>query len=135
MDAIKIIISYVCGFILAQGLKAVISLVRGEKNILKTLTRSGGMPSGHTTSATAVAMCIGMICGFNSVSFGLAATVLFTIVYDAINVRFAVGEQGKALNKMIDEPIKVVEGHRISEVLIGVALGIVVGYLVFFIKF
>lgn len=71
---------------------------------------------------------------------GSGATALFVllsmdaiVLYDAIHVRFAVGEQGKALNKLLKkngEPeVKVVEGHTFGQVVVGVVLGVVVGYL------
>ena len=58
------------------------------------------------------------------------------IVYDATNVRYAVGQQGKTLNKMIEssnskliKPLKVVEGHTVPQAIIGFIVGVIATYL------
>ncbi len=109
------------------------------------LTRSGGMPSGHAaamSAATVIAFAGTWVNGFDL--SGSAATALFVllcmdgiVLYDAMHVRFAVGEQGKALNKLLEKdgqsPVKVVEGHTLPQVIAGVVLGVIVGCLTLFI--
>ena len=55
-----------------------------------------------------------------------------------MNVRYAVGEHGKLLNEMArndgnskTKPQKLVEGHTISQAIVGSLIGILVGVLVF----
>lgn len=54
------------------------------------------------------------------------------VVYDAVNVRYAVGEQGKALNSLLEmnkKPIlPVVEGHTVLQVFVGAIIGLIVGF-------
>ena len=132
MNGIKVLIAFVCGFIFAQGIKTVVAILQGKKDISKYLTKSGGMPSGHASSFVAASVCLGMIEGFDSTIFALAICTTIIILYDAMNVRYAVGKQGKALNRLIPEPLRVVEGHTVIEVFVGILIGILVGLVVFF---
>ena len=56
------------------------------------------------------------------------------VVYDATHVRYAVGEQGKALNKLLkkagDAELPVVNGHTVPQVIVGALLGVVVWMIV-----
>ena len=98
--------------------------------------KSGGMPSGHTASILAAAMYTGLSAGFDSPLFGILICVAITVIYDAVNVRYAVGEQGKRMNRLIsvikpeDGPVKVVEGHTVTEVVAGGVIGVLMGALV-----
>lgn len=127
MNALKIIISFVCGFLLSQGIKTTLAIGRKEKDIKKYLLGSGGMPSGHTAGVVAATTCIGCLEGTSASLFGFAIVMCAIIIYDALNVRRAVGEQGKLLNKLSPKKLKIVEGHTISEVFIGVILGVLIG--------
>lgn len=133
MSGIKILIAFVCGWFVAQFAKLIAAKIKGEKNLLRFLTKSGGMPSGHAASFIAASMCIGLTEGFGSAVFALAVCVAAIVLYDAINVRHAVGEQGRALNRLIPDALRVVEGHTLAEVLVGGAIGILVGMIVFFV--
>ena len=133
MNGIKIIIAFVCGFVVAQLIKFIVALIRGKKNIWKYLVKSGDMPSGHSASLVSATTYIGLSEGIDSSIFALAICMVGIVLYDAMNVRYVVGEQGKALNKLIPKPIRIAEGHTFLEVLIGTILGLVIGSLVFLI--
>jgi len=133
MNGIKVLIAFVCGFIVAQGIKTVVALVQNRKNISKYIFKTGGMPSGHATSFLAATTCLGLGGGFSSSIFALAACMAVIILYDAVNVRYAVGEQGKALNQLISKPLRLVEGHTLAEVFVGGLLGVAIGCLVYYI--
>ena len=68
--------------------------------------------------------------------FALAACTTIIVIYDAVNVRYAVGEQGKLLNiivssqKVDKRKVKVVEGHTIPQVCVGAVLGVTIGVLI-----
>lgn len=140
---IYVILSFVLGFTLAQILKLIIFLIvnRGKKlkakEVFSWLVKSGGMPSGHSASFGAATTYIGFHEGFNSIIFALALCVMIVIVYDAVNVRYATGEQGKKINKIIEKQkideksVKVIEGHTKIEVLVGIVLGILIGTIIF----
>ena len=131
MDGIKVIISFVCGFAIAQAIKFIIALIRGRKNVWKYLVKSGDMPSGHAASLVAATTFLGFSEGITSSVFALAVCVSAIVLYDAMNVRYVVGEQGKALNKLIPKPIRIAEGHTFWEVFVGTLIGLIIGFLVF----
>ena len=104
------------------------------------MVKSGGMPSGHTASFTAVTMTIGYVSGFTSTIFALAVCNTLIIIYDAINVRHSVGEHGEVLNKIIADKnktegskikkLRVVEGHTAAEAAVGFILGISIATMI-----
>ncbi len=143
MECLYTLIAFSLGFIIAQVWKLVSGLVTGkeENKVLDFRTavgyfsRSGGMPSGHTASLTAAAVYLGMTNGFGSGLFALALCIWLIVVYDAIHVRHAVGEQGEALNKLLKQAkmkeLPVEYGHTLIQVVVGALIGIGVGLLVF----
>ena len=132
------LLAFAIGFLSAQTWKAVAGFVcdkrKGEKVSIGTVIRhfadSGGMPSGHTASFTAATLCLGTVCGFNSGVFMLAVCTWMIVVYDATHVRYAVGEQGVALNELLKaagkRELEVVRGHTVAQVVVGAVLGIAV---------
>ncbi len=141
------IVAFVIGFVIAQGAKFLIGfLKKGRKpykkfkDVVHDLTKSGGMPSGHSSSFVALTTFLGLSEGFSSSFFALSVGMTVIIIYDAVNVRFAVGEHGKLLNEIAKSdgndktnPQKLVEGHTISQVIVGILIGIVVGSAVYYI--
>ncbi len=136
------LLAFVLGFLIAQIWKMISGIIKGRKTgivDLKTavgyFSRSGGMPSGHTASFTALTTYLGCVYGFSSGIFVLAVATLVVIMYDAIHVRYAVGEQGKVLNNMLRRAGKaelpVVEGHTTSQVLVGMIIGVIVGAAIY----
>lgn len=135
--------AFVVAWFVAQTSKVVLGLVQGYRTgeITSFATavgyffRSGGMPSGHTASFLALCVYLGCEFGFTSGLFALAVAVAIIIVYDAIHVRYAVGEQGKVLNQLLREQEKlelpVVEGHTVPQVIVGGVIGVVVGLGIF----
>jgi acid phosphatase family membrane protein YuiD len=124
----------------AQGLKAIIELVRHRKLNLRVLVETGGMPSAHSALVTALACGVGQTLGWASPIF--AATSVFSIIvmYDAAGVRQAAGKQAKVLNQIIDElfqekpelredRLKELLGHTPFQVIAGSALGVMISCL------
>lgn len=143
-----VIVAFASGFVIAQLAKFVFGLRSSEREkwmtsfreAMRYLVRSGGMPSGHATSFGAATTYIGLAEGFDSMLFALALCVMLVVIYDAVNVRYATGEQGKKINKIIaqqkieEKKVRIVEGHTKIEVLFGTILGILIGVAVFFIS-
>ncbi len=132
------LIAFVCGWFLAQLGKAIGDIFKKKRTLnmeelIDAFTRSGGMPSGHTASFLGLTTYLGMKYGFGSGIFALALATAIIVIYDAVNVRYAVGEHGKLLNIMAEESkhsdrkMRVVEGHTISQVIFGGIIGIVIG--------
>lgn len=143
MEGLYALIAFIVAWLIAQVSKTLLGLISGHKAGKVTnlgaaigyFMRSGGMPSGHTASFTALCMYLGCEFGFTSGIFALAVANLIIIVYDAIHVRYAVGVQGEALNGLLKEQGKkelpLVEGHTLPQVVAGGAIGMVVGLLIF----
>ncbi|MEA5134959.1 MAG: divergent PAP2 family protein [Candidatus Fimivivens sp.] len=68
---------------------------------LERMTGSGGMPSSH--SALVVSLTIGMarVEGFVSPVFALTLAFAAVVMYDAMGVRRAAGEQAKTINWLL----------------------------------
>lgn len=130
-------LAFVIGWFVAQLWKTVAGILKGDfrgRSFLEFLayaTRSGGMPSGHSASMMAMTIYIGMTAGFGTELFALALAVSLIVIYDATHVRYAVGEQGKVLNEMLvkddQKPLKIVEGHTMVQVAVGILIGVVTG--------
>jgi len=144
MNGMHALIAFVSGFILAQLWKLIEGAAHRKrhpemahfKTAIAYVFRSGGMPSGHSASMTALTIYLGCVEGFNSNIFALAIASTIIIFYDAIHVRYAVGEQGEALNHLLkkngDKPLPVIEGHTVPQVAVGAVLGVFVGILTYF---
>lgn len=124
---------------LAQFVKVVGKLFKTGKIDLRMLAKTGGMPSSHSACTMAMAVTVGLIEGYNSVSFAIALSFATIVMYDAAGVRRTVGLQAQVLNKMIEEifsenphisseRIKEFLGHTPKEVLVGAIFGILIAY-------
>jgi acid phosphatase family membrane protein YuiD len=131
-----IVVPFVSWFI-AQATKFGLKALRGDVN-LKYMYKSGDMPSSHTAIVVALLVVLAFIDGIESAEFGIGAVFALIVIYDAFNVRRAVGEQGGVLSRLIEisrtpkqerETIKIREvlGHTPLEVFAGGLLGLVVG--------
>lgn len=117
----------------AQCLKSAIAVIRnkGNKKHYAMFYKSGGMPSGHAATMVALMAVVGTKEGLTSALFGVVAIVSAVVLYDAINVRRAVGEQGEFLKELAYTAKKpavfyTAHGHRITEVIAGAVLGLCV---------
>jgi len=87
----------------AQVIKLLVTLLLTRRVVLERLVGSGGMPSSHTALACAISIAMARSQGFASPLFGLALAFAAIVMYDAMGVRRAAGEQAKVLNRMIFE--------------------------------
>ena len=124
----------------AQVLKLLLQLAVERRSDLRSILKSGGMPSSHSAFVCALAVSVGILYGWQSPYFALAAGLAAVVMYDACNVRWSTGEQAKALNELLsgmeDLPeglrgrrLKEALGHTPFQVLMGALLGIAVGCL------
>lgn len=134
-----ITVTLLCSLI-AQSVKIVNKFFRTGKLDLRMMAKTGGMPSSHSCCTMGMAVSVGLIEGFNSVSFAIALSLAIIVMYDAAGVRRTVGLQAKVLNQMMEElfsdhprlsseRIKEFLGHTPFEVLVGAALGTVIAWL------
>lgn len=122
----------------AQILKVVVVLLTKKKLDWRCVMASGGMPSSHSAFVCACAASTGMLYGFSSALFAIAAVIAIVVMYDAANVRKAAGEQAKILNYMMEhwkemkpelfgKELKELLGHSPLQVIMGALLGIAIG--------
>jgi hypothetical protein len=121
----------IIAWFVAGGLKFFINLIRFGGEAKKRIG-NGGFPSNHTTIVTTVTMLIGFHEGFDSPVFGLGVAVIMIVILDATGLRRHVGYHAASLNLLLNSPSKHREsmGHTKIEVLGGLALGTLLGYLI-----
>jgi len=139
----NIIIAPICAWALAQLIKVLVGLVKKRQIDLRYFVSSGGMPSSHSATVSALATSVAMVEGIGSVAFGISVILAMIVMYDAAGVRQSVGRQSIILNRIIAElkdrrPIAELEytlrvfiGHTPFQVIVGSAMGIVVAWLWF----
>jgi len=143
MDIItnKELIAPVIAWAAAQLLKVILTLARERRLDLHLLVASGGMPSSHSALVSALAIAVGMVSGWGSAAFAIAAVLAMVVMYDSAGVRQSVGQQAVVLNRIIEElrfrrPLAELErdlreliGHTSFQVIAGGVVGIVVAWL------
>lgn len=123
-----------------QLFKFIYDLVKSKKFNFKRLMQAGGMPSSHSGVVISLTTMIGKNVGINSPLFAVALIFSFIVMYDAAGVKRAAGKQAKLLNKIVETPgltsLQVSErlvevlGHTPVQVIVGAAIGVIVGLLV-----
>ncbi len=96
---------------------------------LSFLYKSGNMPSSHSALMLSLLTVIGIKDGTGSALFAIVFVLSMIVLYDAVNVRRSVGEQGPVVVELakkadLKPSIHLAMGHRISEVTVGGALGV-----------
>ena len=128
----------ILAWFMAQLIKTVINLARGQGVALRRVLGSGDMPSSHSAFICAATASIGQICGWRDPLFSLSAAVALVVMYDACNVRRAAGEQAKVLNYVREHWADLPEefqgkklnehlGHTLPQVIMGALLGTAIG--------
>lgn len=135
----KIFMTTLSAWLIAQGIKVTIGVIRQRKFDFRWLVGTGGMPSAHAAGASCLAAAMGLECGFDSVSFALAASFAIVVMFDAQGVRRATGSQARILNRVMDdiywqgkireERLRELVGHTPVEVIIGFLLGIFIAWV------
>ncbi len=134
------LLAFVIGWFVAQFGKLIGDLIKNKgrmslREVFDCFVRSGGMPSGHTASFTGLTTFFMAQYGIFAPISVLALCMTIIVVYDAVNVRYAVGEQGKVINLMImdrnykKKKVKIVEGHTVPQVIVGAVLGLAIGFV------
>lgn len=134
-----------CAFIAvvtAQLLKILFNLIIEGKFVPERAASTGGMPSSHAATVSALTTSIGIIHGIASPFFAVSTVFSIIVVYDAVGIRRAAGRHAEVLNEWSNilseiyehgiqpENLKTLLGHTYPQVLAGTALGILIGALV-----
>ena len=128
--------------ILAQVLKTVVYYYRTGKWDFHWVIASGGFPSSHSSTETALSLSIGIQEGFDSAIFAVTTIFSFIVMYDACHVRYYSGKNIELTQQLVkdlremtglhfDDPIyqeklKNVLGHKFVEVIGGFVVGLAV---------
>ncbi|XP_030544319.1 uncharacterized membrane protein YuiD [Rhodamnia argentea] len=134
------LISAFLAFALAQFLKLFTTWFKERRWDSKRMLGSGGMPSSHSATVTALAVAIGLQEGTGGSAFAIAVVLACVVMYDASGVRLHAGRQAELLNQIVCEfppehplstvrPLRELLGHTPLQVVAGAILGCVVAYL------
>ncbi len=137
-----VFIAAVMGWFVAQVLKTIIHLIITKEFVWERMVGSGGMPSSHSATVTALATAVGIEYGGGGFEFAIAVILAIIVMHDAMGVRRETGIQAIVLNEMmelfqemgkkmpIEEKLKEFVGHTPLQVLMGAVLGIIIGAVV-----
>lgn len=128
------------GWLAAQSIKFTWNLIKNRQLDFHYMISTGGMPSAHSASVSAMATSAGIREGMSSTSFAIALVFALIVMFDAQSVRRAAGQQARLLNQIVQELFKEhhlsthklaeLLGHTRLEVLAGLLLGVATGLLV-----
>ena len=128
-------------WILAQIIKIFTGLYQDKKKTLRSILFStGGMPSSHSAVVCSTAISCGILYGYDSVVFAIAAIVAFVVMRDAAGVRREAGKQAEVINQISEElgkkrrkfadiTLPELLGHTPLQVVFGALLGFMMAYL------
>lgn len=134
----KIFMSAATGWFVAQVLKTAIYIFLNKEFNAERLVGSGGMPSSHSATVTALCTSTFILYGTGSFEFAISAILAIIVMYDAMGVRRETGIQARVLNEMIEmfshmgtdlsveDRLKEFVGHTPIQVLAGAILGILI---------
>ena len=133
MDIPSVLVSVVLALTAAQGLKMLLIAVRHHQRLhLEDIVVTGGMPSAHSATVTALCLSILWTEGWRNPIFVLSAVLAVVVIRDALGVRRTAGEEGKTINSIIrlvhvrTPLVHYSLGHTPTEVAVGIAIGALV---------
>ena len=85
----------------AQLIKTILTFFRCHQLRLERMFGAGGMPSSHSALVCSLSMGMAQREGYNSPLFALTLSFAMVVMYDAMGVRRAAGEQAKVLNHLL----------------------------------
>lgn len=138
----RLLWSVVSAWVLAQGFKIIFNFLKEKKLNLHRFVEPGGMPSSHAAMVIALLVGVGIKEGIPSTIFLVTLVFSLAIIYEAIGVRRAVGEQAEVLNQIIEKIhlgeeiksqnknqekyLKETLGHSPLEVIVGSIVGLII---------
>ena len=146
MFANPLILSALFAMVLAQLAKVIIILLTEHRWAPRRFTETGGMPSSHSATVSAVCTASGLYYGVESPIFAISLVLGIIVIYDATGIRRAAGRHAEILNELVEEfshlfeeenrpkALKTLLGHSYPQVLVGVGIGIAMGFLVRYIQ-
>lgn len=83
----RVLVISVCARTVAQLLKVFVIMIRERRLDLSYFVATGGMPSAHSATVSALVTTVAMLEGLSSVAFAIAAILAMLVMYDAAGVR------------------------------------------------
>lgn len=131
----EVLVSLSIANLVAQAIKIVTVAVKRKSVKWTILFATGGMPSSHSSTVTAMATSVGLIDGFSSTTFAIAVCAAVIVMFDAAGVRRNASKHAKVLNSLVQEllspdhfmsreKLKEFLGHTPLEVFAGAGLGV-----------
>ena len=124
---------------IAQVAKVLLTSYRQRRLNLRVLAETGGMPSSHSAIVMGLTTAVGKYAGVSSAPFAIALIFTFVVMYDAAGLRRAAGRQAEVLNRLVEDLVHMrgvqemrlreLLGHTPMEVIVGAAIGLVVGLI------
>lgn len=141
----ELFVSAAIAWFVAQLLKTIIHTFVTKDFSIERMYGSGGMPSSHSATVTALATTAYFLHGAASSEFAISSILAIIVMYDARGVRRETGIQAKVLNDLIellkdvhnelmsmDDKLKEFVGHTPLQVIAGALLGIIIACTVHF---
>ncbi len=130
----------VFGWTLAQMTKMLCFFARTRKINFAYMVSTGGMPSAHSSMASALVTSVALRAGTSSVLFVVSLAFALVVMFDAQSFRRAAGMQARILNQIVDELFKdghfseqklaELLGHTQLEVFLGAMMGVLTALLI-----
>ena len=137
-----ILMAAIASWMSSQIIKTILTFFSTRKFDAERMFGAGGMPSAHSAMVCSLVMGVANKCTVASPEFAIAFAFASVVIYDAMGVRRAAGEQAKVINRMVDtmeknegseiydKDLKEYLGHTPVEVLAGALLGIIVWMII-----
>ncbi len=136
-----VLIVALTAWLTAQVMKTILWFIVTKRFNPERLVGAGGMPSAHSATVCSMMIAIAKTSGLSSPEFAIAFVLAFVVMYDAMGVRRAAGEQAKVLNRMLEKQVEEDEkmqtpelkeflGHTPLQVLGGSLLGILIAMII-----
>lgn len=139
----EVLLTAILASFIAQLIKFLLHLIVKKKVDFKIFATTGGMPSSHSAGVVGLATAVGLITGFGSIPFSIAAGNAIIVMYDAAGLRRASGKMAVCLNRIMDDfykhdvqsvggKLKELLGHTPIEVIAGATFGVLYAYYMHF---
>jgi acid phosphatase family membrane protein YuiD len=90
---------FVAWFI-AQFYKVIICIIIDKKISITRFWETGGMPSSHSSTVSALATSVGIVYGTVTPLFAVSIVFAIIVLHDAAGIRRAAGKQASVLNRL-----------------------------------
>jgi uncharacterized protein len=130
---------------IAQALKIPIHYIKENEWKPDLFFATGGMPSSHSAGVSSLSTYVALNRGLPTIDFALSVVFGLIVMYDAQGIRRQAGELTLKVNDLDEliekihkhdtveyvekapEPLKEVLGHKPGEVIVGAAIGVLLG--------